>query len=115
MALLNKLRTAEGRTLLWDRATSLLGSPETYIALAVILVNSLVYGLIIRYLYPTTRTTLRGLALALSGLMALKADDHIDHQPGETTHLFMIFVFPVLVIAAGFAEYQSLKDWLLPQ
>ncbi len=79
----------------------------------VILVNSLLYGLVIKYVYPTGRTTLWGLGRAV---MLLKSD-HIYHDGdgGEIGHFFMIFVFPFLVIAAGLSEYQWLKAWLLPQ
>ena len=109
----DELRTVEGRSFLRDRATSLLLSPDTYIALVVILVNSLIYSLIIKYLYPTGRATLRGLGKAA---MLLKGD-HIcpDGDGGQFGHFFMIFVFPFLVIAAGLAEYQWLKAWLLPR
>ncbi len=107
-----ELRIAEGRSFLWERTQSLLRSPDTYIAFVVILVNSLIYALIIKYLYPTGRATLRGLGQAVT---ALKSDDICpDAEGGETGHFFMIFVLPFLVIATGFAEYHWLKAWLLP-
>jgi hypothetical protein len=112
ISLCGHLGTAAGRGFLWDRAMSLLSSPDTYIALLVILVNSLVYSLIIKGLYPTSRATLRGLSQAV---MLVKGDEFRDSQGGEIGHFFMIFLFPFLVLAAGIAEYQWLKAWLLPQ
>ncbi len=107
------LRSAEGRSLLWNEAKNLLLSPDSYIALVVILVNSLLYAFIIKYVYPTGRATLRGLGQAA---MLLKSHDDCRHSDGgEFGHFFMIFVFPFLVIAAGLAEYQWLKAWLLLQ
>ena len=79
----------------------------------MILVNSLLYGLVIKYVYPTGRATRRGLGQAVT---LLKGDDICrDGDGGQFGHFFMIFVFPFLVIAAGRAEYQWLKAWLLPQ
>lgn len=112
ISLCGHLGTAEGRSLLWDRATSLLFAPDIYIALLVILVNSLIYSLIIKGLYPTSRATLRGLGRAVT----LVKDDDLCPEPegGEIGHFFIFFLFPVLVFAGGFAEYQWLKAWLLP-
>ncbi len=112
MALLNKLATAEGRAFLWEKATTLLLAPETYIAFVVILVNSLIYYLVIGHYYPDARTTLPGLAAAVT---AIKADEHHDSQPGELTHAFMIFAFPIVLILGGYSEYQWLRACLLPQ
>ena len=113
VSLCRHLGSAEGRSFLWDRGTSLLFSLDTYIALVVILVNSLIYSFIIKYLYPTGWATLRGLGQAV---MLVKGDDICpDTDGGEFGHFFMIFIFPFLVIEAGLVEYQWLRAWLLPQ
>jgi hypothetical protein len=110
VVLLQSLRVTPDKGRAWEETKSLLCSPDPYLALVVFLVDSLSYCHIIKCLYPTTRATLRGLALA-----ATLGGHHHNPQPVGMMHFFMIFVFPFLVIAAGLAEYQWLKVWLLPQ
>ncbi len=105
------LRTAEGRSFLWSSARSLICSPDTYIAFYVLLVNSAIYAVIIKRVYPTGWAMLRGLGKAI---MLAKGDELARHaEPGGIRHFFMIFLFPVFLLQAGFAEYRWLTAWLL--
>jgi hypothetical protein len=104
------LRTVEGRALLWDRTRGLLSSIDSYAFVAVLLVNSLVYSLIIKHVYRDGKATLRGLARAI---MLLKSDEHDMNSDGsEIGHFFLIFVLPAMVFGAGVVEYRLLTTWL---
>lgn len=104
------LRSATGRRELLAKAMAWLSSVDTYIFGGVLLVNSLLYALMIRYLYPTGADTRRAVARAI---MLLKADDFDPQSEGsEIKHFFLIFVLPVLFFAAGAVEYQLFKAWL---
>ncbi len=106
------LRTAEGRSLLLTSARALLGSPDTYIAFYVLLVNSAIYAVVIKCVYPTGGAIFRGLGKAI---MLAKGDEFATHtQPGGIRHFFIIFLLPVFLLQAGFAEYRWLTAWLLP-
>ena len=104
------LRSATGRRELLAKAMALLSSVDTYIFGGVLLVNSLLYALMIRYLYPTGADTRSAVARAI---VLLKADDFDPQSKGsEIKHFFLIFVLPVLFFGAGTVEYQLLKAWL---
>ncbi len=104
------LQRAQGRRELWTKTVELFRSGDTYIFAAVLLVNSLLYSLLVLRFYTSGDKTARGLARAI---MLLKADDfNPDSEGNEIKHFFLIFVLPVLFIAAGTAEYQLLKNWL---
>ncbi len=105
------LQSADGRRELWTRAITLLRSAETYILGGVLLANALLYALLMRWCYPTAIAASRGLALAI-GL--LKRDElDVASTGSELKHFFLVFVLPVLVFAAGIAEYHLLKEWIV--
>ena len=103
------LGSAEGRAKLRAIATSLFSSADTYIFAGVLIVNALLYSLIIKYVYPTSADTRRGIARAV---MLLKNDEFSDSDGSEIKHFFLIFILPVLFFASGTAEYQFLRKWL---
>ncbi len=104
-----ELKSAAGRRELWTKTIALLCSTDTYIFGAVLLANSLVYALLLRWFYPTAAAASRGLALAIRFVKRDELD--VASDSSELKHFLLVFVLPILVLAAGIAEYHLLKEW----
>lgn len=107
-----QLQEPQSRRALWGKTIALFFSADSYIFAVVLLINSLLYSLIIYVFYPTGTKTAKGLARVI---MFFKRDTDSfvpDSDKHELKHVFLILVLPVLVFAAGTAEYQLLQQWL---
>jgi len=108
-----RLRTAEGRREVVSEVVTTLRSQDTYIAVLVVIANCWLYGLLTTRLYPTTAHVRRGLGRAAMLVAGT------DQDPGDTRdlavelkHFLLIFILPLLFIAAGIVEYRLVKQMM---